>query len=412
MLRPFCQIKITQQPTAELQNRNAVFTFNFANEIEVNSSWKNLTDTAKIKFPKNVFIKYADGSKRKLSLKDRPQFINGRQSNNDNPFVLRGDKIEIQASYIYIDRNGKEILPDPDVIFTGYITKVINKMPIELVCEDNMYTLKQIFLDKMSWAAADISDVITYILKGTNFSFTTGGATMTLGNFRIENQTPAEVLEYLRKTFHVESFFRGDVLHCSPFVYYPDTNNNPPHLLQFQKNIISDEMQYTRADDVKIGVKAYSISKQELSTQTFDGRMKNKATRLEIFATKDNKGNVFYKDLTGGVQGGIDEGSFGSVVTLFYADGNTLDGLKQFAKARLNRLYYEGFRGTFTTFGLPFIEHGDQVQFQDNVLPERNGTYFVKSVTRTFGMGGYRQKVEIDLRIDGVLNNSDLQNGI
>ena len=410
MLRPFCQIKITQQPTADLQNRNAVFTFNFANEIEVNSSWKNLTDTAKIKFPKNVFIKHPDGSK--TSLKDTNKFINGRQPNQQNAAFFRGDKIEIQASYIYIDRNGKEILPDPDVIFTGYITKVINKMPIELDCEDNMYALKQIFLDKMSWAAADISDVITYILKDTNFSFTTGGATMSLGNFRIENQTPAEVLEYLRKTFHVESFFRGDVLHCSPFVYYPDTNNNPPHLLYFQKNIISDEMQYTRADDVKVGVKAYSISKAELATQTFDGRMKNKATRLEVFATKDNKGNVIFKDLTGGIKAGIDEGSFGNVVTLFYADGNTLDGLKQFAKARLNRLYYEGFRGTFTTFGLPFIQHGDQVQFIDNVLPERNGTYFVKSVTRTFGMGGYRQKVEIDLRIDDVLNQQDLDNGI
>lgn len=412
MLKPICKIKITQTPTEDLPNRNSVFEFNFVNNIEAESSWKNLTDTAKIKFPKNVFIKYADGSSRKLSLKDRPQFISGRQSNNDNPFVLRGDKIEIQASYIYIDRNGKEILPDPDVIFSGYVVKVLNKMPIELDCEDNMYALKQIFLDKMSWAAADISDVITYILKGTNFSFTTGGATMTLGNFRIENQTPAEVLEYLRKTFHLESFFRGDVLHCSPFVYYPDTNNNPPHLLKFQKNIISDEMQYTRADDVKVGVKAYSINKAELATQTFDGRMKNKATRLEVFAYKDNKGNVQYKDLTGGVKAGIDEGSFGNVVTLFYADGNTLDGLKQFAKARLNRLYYEGFRGTFTTFGLPFIQHGDQVQFVDNVLPERNGTYFVKSVSRSYGMGGYRQKVEIDLRIDGVLNQQDLDNGI
>jgi hypothetical protein len=142
-----------------------VFHFSFVNNIEVSSSWKNLTDTAKIKFPKNVFINFADGTNRKLSLKDTPQFINGRQSNNDAPFVLRGDKIEIQASYIYIDRNGKEIIPEPDIIFSGYIVKVLNKMPIELDCEDNMYQLKQIFLDKMSWAAADISDVISYILK-------------------------------------------------------------------------------------------------------------------------------------------------------------------------------------------------------------------------------------------------------
>ena len=100
MLKPICKIKITQTPTEDLPNRNSVFEFNFVNNIEAESSWKNLTDTAKIKFPKNVFIKYADGSSRKLSLKDRPQFISGRQSNNDNPFVLRGDKIEIQAGSI------------------------------------------------------------------------------------------------------------------------------------------------------------------------------------------------------------------------------------------------------------------------------------------------------------------------
>jgi hypothetical protein len=410
MLRPICQIKITQVPTADLPNRTSVFNFSFANEIEVTSSWKNLTDTAKIKLPKNVIISRADGSR--YALKDVNKSINGRQSGNDNPFVLRGDKIEIQASYIFIDRNGKEIVPEPDTIFTGYISKVKNKMPIELDCEDNMYLLKQKFIDKKSYANAELTQVLTDILQDTGFTFTTGGATMSLGNFRVENQTIAEVLEYLRKTFHIESFFRGDVLHAAPFVYYPDTNNNPPHLMQFQKNIISDEMQYTRADDVKIGVKAYSISKAELTTQTFDGRMKNKATRLEVFATKDNTGKVIFQNLTGGLKTGIDEGSFGNVVTLFYADGNTLEGLKKFAAARLNRLYYEGFRGTFTTFGLPFVQHGDQIQFTDYVLPERNGIYFVKSVVRTYGMSGYRQKIEIDLRIDGVLNKQDLDNGI
>ena len=409
MLRPIIQIKFIQQPTKQFPNRNSVFVMPFVNDCEVHTSWKNLTDTCKIKFPKNIIIRKADGSQ--FMLKDANKFINGRQENNENPFLLRGDKIEVQAGYIFIDVNGQE-QDDANILFSGYVSKVQNKMPIEIECEDNMYALKQIFISKKSYANAELSKLLADILQGTGYTFTTGGMTMNLGNLRIENQTIAEVLEYIRKTFHVESYFRGNVLHCSPFVYYPETNKNPPKLFQFQKNIISDELQYTRADDVKIGCKAYSINKEELSTNTFDGRQKTKATRLEIFVTKDNKGNVVVQDLTGGVKSGIDEGSFGNVVTLFFPEVTTIKQLTTLATAKLNRLYYEGFRGKFTTFGLPYVTHGDQVTLTDKVLPERNGTYFVKSVVYNFGMNGFRQHVEIDLRIDGVFNDKDLSNGI
>lgn len=412
MLRPVINIIFTQQPTADLPNRNSQFIMPFVNELEVSSGWKNLTDTCKIKFPKNIIIQKADGSQ--YALKDVNKYINARQSDNPNPFLLRGDKVEVYASYIYIDANGKEQNPTGDLLFKGYISKVNSRMPIEVSCEDNMYKLKQNFINNKSYANGELSQVLTDILEGTGFTFTTGGATMTLGNFRIENQTTAEVLDYIRKTFHVECFFRGDVLHCAPFVYYPDTNLNPPKLFQFQKNIISDELQYTRADDVKIGAKAYSIDSKELTTTTFDGKKKTKKTRLEIFVYKDDKGKIQYQDLTlnKATDKSINEGSFGNVVTLYFPNVNTIEQLVPLASAKLNRLYYEGFRGKFTTFGLPFVQHGDQIRFEDKVLPERNGTYFIKNVVYTFGMGGYRQNIEIDLRVDGVFDLKDLENGI
>ena len=47
------------------------------------------------------------------------------------------------------------------------------------------------------------------------------------------------------------------------------------------------------------------------------------------------------------------------------------------------------------------MNHGDQVTLVDSVLPERNGTYLVRSVTTNFGLRGYRQRVELDIRLDG-----------
>jgi hypothetical protein len=49
---------------------------------------------------------------------------------------------------------------------------------------------------------------------------------------------------------------------------------------------------------------------------------------------------------------------------------------------------------------------------RDDVLPERNGTYKIKAVTYEFGMGGYRQNVELDVRVDGLYTAAELQAGI
>ena len=70
---------------------------------------------------------------------------------------------------------------------------------------------------------------------------------------------------------------------------------------------------------------------------------------------------------------------------------------------------YEGFRGTVTTFGLPFTKHGDSLQLINAIVPELGGTYLVKSVKTIFGQGGYRRIHELDLRIDG-LSSTQLSN--
>ena len=69
------------------------------------------------------------------------------------------------------------------------------------------------------------------------------------------------------------------------------------------------------------------------------------------------------------------------------------------ATIELKKYYYTGFRGHFTTLGIPFVKMGDNAVIVDSVLPERNGTYKIKSVEYTGGVEGLRQKIELDYKI-------------
>ena len=61
----------------------------------------------------------------------------------------------------------------------------------------------------------------------------------------------------------------------------------------------------------------------------------------------------------------------------------------------LDRLRFEGYRGSFETFGDYFIRHSDQVTLKSFEYPEREGTYLVDSVDTYFGKNGFRKSIEL-----------------
>jgi hypothetical protein len=226
------------------------------------------------------------------------------------------------------------------------------------------------------------------------------GVSTNIGNFRTMNETLCMILERLRKDYFIESYFRGNTLFASPFAYYntftPSTN--PVFKLASQDaNIIDngDKLVFTRGDDVRISLKCFSFEKQKVTGITNLGVQKTQKKRLE--ATVGNPD--------------------GEIRTAYFWNVPDVATLIKMGEARLPRYQYEGFRGTFPTFGDwnaetggALVNHGDIIQIVDRYLPERNGQYFVKGVTRTFGMSGYKQEVEIDLRVDAYFTNPDGSN--
>lgn len=380
MLRLISNITITQVPTTDFPSRNKSFSFDFLSECEINSSWANLTDTANIVFPKNVY--FTDGNKKVT------WFGKNIIGDTADPITLRGDKIKIELGYQYFDSNNVEQI-DLNTCFEGYVSKVTNRIPLEIECEDNMFRLKQIPAPNKVFKSSqyNLQSILQELVKGTGFTISSDIKT-SIGDFRAHNETVAQVLDRLQKDYHIESYFRGNELRCSGIVYYPDFEGVK---FGFQHNIIEDSLEYRRLEDIKIGVKAYSINEVELNTTRSDGKKKKTTKRLSVFVTKDLKGNYIKSN---------EETFEGEKRTLYFWNITTESDLIQKAGEKLNRLYYEGFHGKFTTFGQPQVKHGDHIVLIDNILPERNGTYKCKSVTTTFGEEGFRQEIEVDIRVD------------
>lgn len=315
---------------------NGNLNFDFVNEVEVNSSWMNLTDTAKIVIP------------RKLSFKGKPIVIGA------NAIFERGQAVNIQLGY---DK-------DLHTRFDGYISKVDPRLPISIECEDGIYPLKKNQLATKTFSAVSLKELLAYIIPST----VKYEATMDqgLGKFSISNNaTTAMVLDYLRSKFSIYSFFRDGTLYVGlPYV----VKLRREHVFHMEKNVIHSSLEYMRADDLSIRIRAVSI---------------NSTTNKQI--------EVFYPDKL----------TTGETNTIYIQDQTEAD-LKAFAKRHYDTFKYEGWRGTLTTFGAPYVNHGDAVELQSNILPEYNGgKYLVKSVKLQFGFDarGYRQVIELANKI-------------
>lgn len=396
MLELKSKITIQQRPTATFPNRNKLFSFNFVCSIEIKTSWENLVDSGSLIFPRNLFFR--DKNNRVFSWQGL-SVVNGV-----DPVILRGDKIKIELGYNYEKR--KDTYEDEIYTeFEGYISNVKSSTPLEIEFEDNFWLLKQIQAPNKTFDTS-LELMCKELLQGTGFTFKdkiSGNAiNTTFGSFTTQNETVAQVFERLKKDFNFYSSFRGNELRCGFIVYYPD--DRVRHKFKFQHNIIESDLNYKRKDDVKIGLEIHT-HQTELAGTRKDGAQKFKSKKHSYFGYYD-KNNVLQV-----VEIARKPSQFDGEIRTINLMSMPVSEIKEYINKQLGRMSFEGFRGSVKLFGLPTVKHGDSIKFIDDLYPERNGEYMVKSVTKTFGTDGYRQDVEIDLKIDNI-TQSELNKGL
>lgn len=329
------------------------YGFNFVNEIEITSTWDELTDRAVITVP------------RKLRVKKDGLFSDAITSGAD-ALWKRNDPVTIAAGYNF----------NNPTLFTGYLTKITPKLPLQFEAEDRMFKLKQTVITKA--VAKEISATsaitLTRILDltvpsalRTELNFTVRNEDIQFGKFTLTGAvTVAELLNYFRKRFGLSCFFQDNVLSVG-FAYNISSIGqvNPETLpeFKFQTNIIDDSnLDYIRDDDVKLKVVAISLKPDNTRTQIEAGDVDGELRTLHFFNVNDTT-------------------------------------LQKLATEALEKLKYEGFRGSFTTFLQPTVKHGQAVKMVDPQIPDRNGIYLVKQVVSRIGMGGGRQEITLDRKI-------------
>lgn len=263
----------------------------------------------------------------------------------EDPLLRKGMGVAVDLGY---DNKNKRV-------FLGYVTRISSNNPFELHCEDAMWLLKQKTITK-SWKDVTLSKLLEEIVGGI---MPIKCVDIQLGGFRINKSTIVEVLEELRKMYFLKSFIRDNTLYVG-LAYWPHLQKE--HEISFIRHVVSNDLEYIRKEDVKIKLKVIVVKKN------------NKKVEYE-YGDKDGEERTLH---------------------FYNIDKSTVD---KTAGVEIERLRYEGYRGSVTIFGAPQIQHGDVLNIYDEYYPEREGRYLVKKVTTTFGMSGFRQQLELDSKV-------------
>lgn len=279
-----------------------------------------------------------------------PRKINWRGRNiaiGQDSLLRRGQEVVVQLGY---DTELNEV-------FRGFVKNIHAETPVKIECEDAMYNLKKGEFTA-SYKNVDLQTILEGMSKVQEFEFKLL-ANRELGQLRISKATPAKVLEELRSKYQVRFFFRAGVLYAG---LVADPAQQKTHVFDMELNVVENNLEYRRKEDVRIKLEANILYPNNTIEKLTAGDLDGEQRTLHYY-------NVPKSDI------------------------------KMQLDAELERLRYDGYKGSLTTFGRPQVRHGDVAKIRSAVLPERDGSYLVKSVETTFGMGGFRQVLELETKV-------------
>lgn len=294
-------------------------------EVEITLDTEQLTDTCKITLPKR--IKW-DGA-------------------TEIP-VRRGDAVKVWLGYD----------DDLQLAFSGYVRDVGFKTPVVLMCEDEMFKLKQQPAVKKAYKSVTIETLLKD--QGINYQLNVMGE-QSLGQYRVTADTVASLLGHLHEN-GIHSFFRYEneqpVLYCGVLF---EKEDSPTQVFATGVNIISDQsLEQQKSDNIRLRVKAISLMPN------------NKKIKVEV---------------------GDADGEHRTLHTY----NKTESELRAWAEQEIKRLKVDGLKGSFTTFGAKLVDKLTAIGIK--IDGEKKGVYQVKKNIIKYGTSGFRQEITLGARI-------------
>lgn len=338
------------------------YTLDYVNDVEIKSSWAELSDKATISIPIPTPIS---------------QSIEVYYENYFNV----GDHITVNAWYRGYEKETR---------FEGYIKAISATIPIVLECECPMYLMGKFHMTK-DFQNVTLGELVDYVFEqgaekvGSWFGEGNDGEGITyykdefktlkpvvvspdtnLGVFLIDRATGTMVFDELKKKYGLSTYTRGKEFHIG-FSYTEDIGEGNTKEFFFEENIVSDNLVYKRANEIQMKVKAISIMDE-----------KDPNTKKNI------KHSVELGDADGDLR------------TLHFHNVPPKELVKMVGE-EISKYKFDGYRGSFTGFLHPVVKHSHPVKIAGYKVLERKGTFMISEVvTKISPSLGARQIIKLD----------------
>ena len=252
-----------------------------------------------------------------------------------------GDPVEIWLGY-----DGNLVLE-----FSGYIKTVPAGIPLLISCEDEMYKLKR------STVSVSIKDcTLKQLLEKIAPGYKVVCDDTKLGNVRYSKVSPSQILEDLQKQ-NIYTWFEGKELHS-----FGRSKRNES---------VNVQLELTAGESLK--------QKPIEDTLVIMSLIRKKGKKLRVEFGDENAGKRLIKEISG--------------IEISEAE------LKREAEKLYRESKQPGLDGDVALFGTPRVQHGTQINLKSNLYPEKNGTYYVDTVTKAFSPNGYRQSCKLGNKV-------------
>ena len=313
------------------------YSFSEVQGLKITRSVDSIWDTAVIELPATFVL--GDGKK-------------GFQKSRTTDAIAVSNRVSIRIGYAdLIDRTE----------FVGWITAIQPNVPVTIHCADNTWILRRKNCNK-NFVKTRLREVMAYILAGQEaLSLSERIPELPMDKFILKDKNGLQALQQLKQSLQLSIFLddQGALFACSP-----------------------QDQPLGKAVDYKIG---YNVIHHDLEFKT--QAQAGVSVRL-IGTTAENR--------TTTVEQGDPQGA-----RYTWHQPNLSDAaeLQKIAASQLIALQYEGYRGTLTSFLIPFADRGMVANLRDERYPERAGCYFIPRVDISYGINGGRRRVELGRKV-------------
>lgn len=243
--------------------------------------------------------------------------------------------------------------------FRGYLQSVsTDSGSITLKMEDDLYTLRK-EIPNETHKRVKLSELLASVLSAADSSLKVQcDYEWTYEKFVIHDATAYDVLKKVQEECAADIYIQDGTLHVHP----PGAVIGQDRLYDFSLNVEECNLTYRNAEDRKFKV----VVKATMP----DGTIKE----LEVGSTGGNRIEV-------------------------KCPTSDEESMKLRGEAELKRRSFDGYEGSITTWLIPECYPGDTAEIRDRDYPEKDGVYFVKSVTTEFSKDGGKRNIELGFKL-------------